>query len=63
MKSRDCDIVKDLMPSYVDGICSDAAKEYVEEHAKECDGCRQMLEAYKANVLSGESWSSGEWMD
>ncbi len=54
MKSRDCDIVKDLMPSYVDGICSDAAKEYVEEHAMECDGCRQMLEAYKANVLSGE---------
>ena len=54
MKSRDCDIVKDLMPSYVDGICSDATREYVEEHVQECDGCRQMLEAYRANVLSGE---------
>ncbi len=54
MENKNCDIVKDLIPSYADGICSDATKEYVEEHVQECDGCRQMLEAYKANVLSGE---------
>lgn len=54
MQNRDCDIVKDLIPSYADGICSTATKEYVEEHARSCDSCRQTLETYKANLLSGE---------
>ena len=54
MKNKDCDIVNDLIPSYVDGICSDATKEYVEGHTQKCESCRQMLETYKDNVLSGE---------
>ena len=52
MKSRDCDIVKDLMPSYVDGICSDAAKEYVEEHAKEWTHLKENLKTLVYNFLS-----------
>ena len=54
MKNKDCDIVNDLIPSYVDGICSDATKEYVEGHTQKCESCRQMRETYKDNVLSGE---------
>ena len=47
MDNRDCDIVKDLIPSYAEGICSQATREYVEEHLENCDKCRQVMEACK----------------
>lgn len=54
MEKINCDIIRDLIPSYVDGLCSEATKRCVEEHASACDGCRQMLTAYKSQMLSGE---------
>lgn len=54
MEKRVCDIVKDLMPSYAEGICSAATKEYVEEHIRTCEECRRVLEAYRDNVLTDE---------
>ncbi len=56
MENKNCDIVKDLIPSYAEGICSQATKEYVEEHLESCGNCRQVLEVYKANVLTGEKF-------
>ena len=32
MEKMNCDIIKDLIPSYIDGICSGASKNCVEEH-------------------------------
>lgn len=52
MEKRECDIIKDLMPSYAEEICSAATKEYVEEHIRTCGECRRMLEDYRANVLT-----------
>ena len=43
MSKRECDIIKDLLPSYVDEICSEASKEWIEEHLKECAQCRRVL--------------------
>lgn len=43
-----CDIVKDLLPLYIDGCCSEESKSAVEEHMKDCDGCRKLLEDMKA---------------
>lgn len=54
MEKRVCDIVKDLMPSYAEGICSATTKEYVGEHIRTCGECRRMLEDYRANVLTDE---------
>lgn len=34
-----CEIVRDLMPLYVDGVCSNASKELVENHFEECAEC------------------------
>lgn len=56
MENKNCDIVKDLIPSYAEGICSQVTKEYVEEHLESCGNCRQVLEVYKANVLTGEKF-------
>lgn len=38
-----CDLIKDLLPLYVDEICSDESKKIVEEHLDECLDCRDYL--------------------
>ena len=36
-----CNIVQDLMPLYEDHLCSQATREAVEEHLRECEVCSQ----------------------
>lgn len=54
MEKMNCDIIRDLIPSYADDICSEATRQCVQEHLASCDGCRQMLETYKSHTLSGK---------
>lgn len=39
----DCEIVRDLLPLYHDGACSQASRAAVEEHLKTCPACRAEL--------------------
>ena len=38
-----CEVVKDLLPLYHDGVCSEASNEIVRAHLEECDSCREEL--------------------
>lgn len=53
-----CDIIKDLLPSYTDNICSEASRKVVEEHFKECASCRKLAGEFNdnnvENVLNNE---------
>jgi len=40
-----CDIIKDLLPLYHDGVCSSDSKMMVEEHLAYCDSCKAELQA------------------
>ncbi|MCI7130932.1 MAG: zf-HC2 domain-containing protein [Lachnospiraceae bacterium] len=35
-----CGIIKDLLPLYVDHVCSDDSKELIDEHLLECENCK-----------------------
>lgn len=50
-----CDIIQDLIPSYVDEICSEASKKCVEEHLTECEACRNIVKRYQENEIIGTS--------
>lgn len=39
-----CNIIKDLMPSYIDGICSEETVSAIEKHIEHCTNCRTILE-------------------
>ena len=39
-----CEIVRDLIPLYIDGCCSEASALAVEEHIQTCDGCKRLLD-------------------
>lgn len=40
-----CEIIKDLLPLYHDGVCSNESKAMVEEHLAFCDNCKTELQA------------------
>lgn len=42
-----CELVKDLMPSYIDGLTSDVTNTAVREHISHCDNCKATLESMK----------------
>lgn len=44
----DCNIVRDLLPLYIDGCCSEESAKAVCEHICRCDGCRKLFEDMKA---------------
>ena len=39
-----CDVVKDLLPLYIDGCCSEESEKIVKEHIEVCDGCKKVFE-------------------
>lgn len=49
--SMNCNIIRDLMPLYLDETLSNESRTAVEEHIEECPECRKMLEQMKCEEL------------
>lgn len=43
-----CDIVKDLLPNYMDGLTSETSNKAVSDHLATCDACRDYYEKMQA---------------
>lgn len=43
-----CEIVEDLLPLYVDNVCSEQSRRAVEEHLRECEKCRKLISSTQA---------------
>ena len=57
-----CNIVRDLLPLYLDGETSEETAKMVEEHIAECDECRYYFRNYNRIPLSlQESGSHGKY--
>lgn len=39
-----CDVIRDLLPLYADGVASEASRQLIEAHTADCAECRRMLE-------------------
>ena len=51
-----CSVIQDLMPSYVDEICSQDSRDMVEEHMAECEQCKARLEKIKnIQIVAGDA--------
>jgi hypothetical protein len=50
MNMLPCEIIRDLMPSYCDGLCSDATKSAVEAHVSSCESCGKVLDVMQSTV-------------
>ena len=52
MEKISCDIIQDLIPSYVDELCSEDTRRLVEEHLRDCGECGQIVTLCRNNGVS-----------
>ena len=50
MKEINCNIIRDILPLYVDDVVSDDTKQMVEEHLRNCEECSKEAELMKHKV-------------
>ena len=48
---KDCAIVKDILPLYIEDMVSEETKLFINEHLKECEDCRNELDILKSEAL------------
>ena len=50
MRNKDCKVVLDLLPNYIEKLTSEETNKFIEEHLQECPECKAMLESMKAEI-------------
>lgn len=58
--NQNCNIVKDLLPLYIEGMLSAESKAFVEDHLKECQECQAEFESLKSDAVVEASLNSAE---
>lgn len=54
MMNKECEIVRDILPLYVDDVCSASSREIIDEHLKTCPDCAAYLEDIRASEAESE---------
>lgn len=49
-KEISCEIIKDLLPNYIDNVLSNKGKKIVEEHINNCDSCRKEYDILRSSL-------------
>ncbi len=52
---KNCEIIKDLLPLYLDKVCSKESTTLVEEHLSTCHNCQNYLEGLKYNIKTNNT--------
>lgn len=56
--NKDCKLVKDLLPNYVDNVTSKSTNKFIETHIKECPECKKLLDDMKKTPVLEDDLSS-----
>jgi len=48
---KECEVIRDLLPLYVDEICSETSREIVEEHLQGCEECTAMAQRLRKTEI------------
>ena len=49
-----CKIIEDLLPLYIDKVCSEESKKTVEEHLAQCSKCSEKFNKMKGEFMNKE---------
>ena len=55
-----CDVVEDLLPSYVENLTNTVTNEAILAHVEQCENCREKLERAKTTDLQGQDTENRE---
>ena len=54
MNKKECEIIKDLLPSYIEGLTSNVTNEYISSHIDSCNECAKIYEDMKKDFYNQE---------
>ena len=60
MSKIPCEIIRDLLPSYIDGLTSHVTNKAIEEHMKDCSACEEALQQMRAPEIELPEIDIGE---
>lgn len=49
---NECEVIKDLLPSYISGVLSNETEEAIKEHINNCTTCRKILEKMNTGEIN-----------
>lgn len=49
-QNRDCKIIQDLLPNYIENLTDEVTNEYIEEHISKCSDCAQILKDMNSEI-------------
>ena len=49
-ENKKCKIVQDLLPNYIEKLTNEETNQFIEEHLKECDECKKVLENMQKDI-------------
>ena len=49
-ENKECKIVQDLLPNYIEKLTNEETNQFIEEHLKECDECKKVLENMQKDI-------------
>ena len=56
---KECKIICDLLPSYIDGLTTEDTNQYIEEHLDNCKDCKEVLEKmrkdFKTDIIKKDT--------
>lgn len=55
MKMKECKIVQDILPNYIEQLTSEETNQYVEEHLNSCEECKNIYENMKSEMNLNEN--------
>jgi predicted anti-sigma-YlaC factor YlaD len=58
-----CEIIKDLLPLYHDGVCSNDSKMMVDGHLADCDSCKAELQAMDDELPINNADYAGHYLN
>lgn len=52
MDKVNCDIIQDILPLYVDDVCSQASKQMIDVHLENCSFCKEKVQELQKDTIS-----------
>ena len=52
--NRDCKIVQDLLPNYIEKLTNIETNQFVEEHLKQCKECKEIVSNMEKDLKTKE---------
>ena len=62
MKKKDCNLVRDLLPNYIENLTNNDTNLFIENHLKECSECTDILNSMKSGENENEKTNSKKFV-